>query len=643
MAIASFPSLISFLRSAVFSTLCFFALTTTANATADAESAYVDQLQEKAHRLKLSEQRNWQILLHYKRTLAGGYQSRISDPRFFLSPTGVTDPQAELDATLAGFFQPDAPDGKHPICRFPARLQYLSEQLDIDPAKLPAASCSAQQELIKSVDARSAVLVFPVGHINSPASMFGHTLIRIDGSSKSRLISYAVNYAAETLDSNGLLYAVKGLSGQYKGYYSLMPYYLKVKEYGDMEHRDIWEYRLKLTQDEVDRMLRHTLELEQISSDYYFLDENCSYNLLFLIEAARPTLHLSDRTGLLVLPTNTIQIARESGILEEAEYRPSQGARIAKIASLMDEDNQQLALELAQAKRDPASVMQTGNADVEKRELLDLAAELVQLRLARKELAQEEYSKLYLKILAQRSKLGSNGEELYLIEQPAPPHTGHRTTKIGVGGGARRGDWYGEIHLQPGFHGLLDPDQGFLRGAQIKYLDTAIAYAPETDRLWLKTLHLLDILSLAPRNQFFKPYSWKVAVGWDTEVMENGADSLIFRLNTGGGMSKTSPWGGILYAFGELDVNAGKRLRGTVAAGPGVSVGALEQVKDWWKVQLGGQAFYYCVGDDRLSLKATLAQNFRLAQNSSLGVEYTAEHVDGHFVPQATILWNYYF
>lgn len=642
MAIAS-SSLIAFLRSTVLSSLCFFALTIPVDAAAEGESLYLRHLQEKASQQMLSEQRNWQILLHYKKKLPGGYKSRISDPAFFLSPAGRTDPKAELDATLAGFFQPDAPDGKHPICRFPARLQYLSEQLDIDPSRLPAATCSAQQELVNTIDARSAVLVFPVGHINSPASMFGHTLIRIDGSSKSRLISYAVNYAAETLDSNGFLYAYKGIFGKYKGYYSLMPYYLKVKEYGDLEHRDIWEYRLKLTKDEVDRMLKHTLELEQISSDYYFLDENCSYNLLFLIEAARPTLHLSDRTGLLVLPSNTIEIARESGILEEAVYRPSQGARITRIASVLDEESQQAALELAQGNRATVSVKQTGNGSPEKREVFDLAAELVQLRLARKELAQEEYSKLYLKILAQRSKLGSHTEEQYLIEPPAAPDNGHRTTKIGIGGGARRGDWYGEIHLQPGFHGLLDPDHGYLRGAQIKYLDTAVAYAPETDRLWLKTLHLLDIVSTAPRNRFFKPYSWKVAVGWDTEVMENGEDSLIFRLNSGGGLSKLSPWGGILYAFGELDLNAGKHIRGSVAVGPGVSVGALEQVRDWWKVQLRGRAFYYCLGDDRLSLKASLAQNFRLAQNSSLDVDYTAEMVDGHYVPQATVLWNHYF
>jgi len=631
------------LRSALVSALLLFSLAIPAAPSAAATEGYLDQLLEQATAKGLAGERNWEILLHYKKTLAGGHESRISDPHFFLSETGRTDPKAELDATLAGFFRPEAPDGEHPICRFPARLQWLVEELAVDPARLPAARCSEQQELIKAVDARSAVLVFPVGHINSPASMFGHTLIRIDGSSRSNLISYAVNYAADATDTNGFLYAFKGLFGKYKGYYSLLPYYLKVKEYSDLEHRDMWEYRLKLSRDEVERMLLHTLELERISSDYFFLDENCSFNLLFLIEAARPTLHLTDRTGLLVLPTQTIEIAREAGILEEAMYRPSQGARIVKIASLLDDEQQRAALELAQAKREPASLRDPASREPRKREILDLAAEMAQLRFARKELDLDAYSRVYLKILAERSLLGKGDEDPYVIEPPAPPDAGHKTTKIAMGGGVRRDEWHAELHLQPEFHGLLDPDQGYLKGAQIKFLDTALCFAPASDRLWLKTLHLLDIVSTAPRDRFFKPYSWKVATGWDTEVMADGRDSLIFRINTGGGLAGKSPWGGIAHAFAELDLNAGRRFSGNVAAGPGLTLGTQEQLNDWWKLQLQGQAFFYFLGDDRVALKGMLAQNFRLARNSSLNLELSYGNVQGHSVPEATMLLNHYF
>ena len=38
----------------------------------------------------------------------------------------------------------------------------------------------------------------------------------------------------------------------------------------------------------------HTHEMDKIYSDYYFFDENCSYDLLFLLDVARPWIGLTD-------------------------------------------------------------------------------------------------------------------------------------------------------------------------------------------------------------------------------------------------------------------------------------------------------------------------------------------------------------
>jgi hypothetical protein len=75
------------------------------------------------------------------------------------------------------------------------------------------------------------------------------------------------------------LYAIKGLFGFYRGYYSILPYYAKIQEYRDVSDRDIWEYPLNLEYEEVIKLLMHIYELNAIYSDYYFFDENCSYFL----------------------------------------------------------------------------------------------------------------------------------------------------------------------------------------------------------------------------------------------------------------------------------------------------------------------------------------------------------------------------
>ena len=125
--------------------------------------------------------------------------------------------------------------------------------------------------------------------------------------------------------------------------------------------------------------------------------------------------------------------------------------------------------------------------------------------------------------------------------------------------------------------------------------------------------------------------------------MRNGKDYLIYRLNTGGGFSYTSPFGGILYALAEIDANAGSGIRGRVTIGPGLTVGGIERITDWWKIHLNARGVWYKLGDDRYSLKASVGQNFRLSRNNSLSMDYSEEYVNQHRISETSVLWNYYF
>ncbi len=604
---------------------------------------YVENLIREAKQLKLHEERGWRALLHYGKTFTGRYKSKIDDKKFFTSPEGRNDPAAELESTLRSFFLTGSPDGQSSLCRFSARYAWLADRLHIDPAQLPAASCSERDKTFEAIDAQSAVLVFPVGHINSPASMFGHTLIRIDSSSKSSLISYAVNYSAANTDSNGLSYAWKGLTGMYKGFYSLMPYYDKVREYNDLEHRDMWEYRLNLTAPEVKRMLEHIWELQNIESSYYFMDENCSYNLMFLIEVARPELQLTDKVGLFVLPSDTVRIVINSGIVEDVRYRASQGTRLRKMISLLDPDGQKTAYDISFQKDDPARVKNSSVSSIEKIKILDLATGFVQFRYSRKEIEKDVYSRSFLKILSERSTLGAAPEDLYETEEPARPEEGHGSTRISMAAGVHGGELFGELNIRPEFHALLDPDQGYLPGAQIKFFDTAVRYGVDYERFYLKTLHIIDIVSISPRDTFFKPLSWKINTGFDREMLHNKEEHLIYRINSGGGFSYASPFGGIWYLMAELDVNASPEFRAFVTAAPGLSLGVAEQISGSSKILLNVSGYWYGLGDDRTSIKAAFGLNHRLTQNNSLSLEASQEYMNRHPLSEVALRWNYYY
>ena len=313
---------------------------------------YLAELKEEAARRRLQDDRYWDILLFYK-PAAGGRKSLVDDPRFFLAPDGKNDPGAELSATLETFFDDTlSPPAR---CRFPARYEWLKGTLPIDETRLPATECPRLDNTLRTINAKSASLIFSSGHMNAPASMFGHTFLRLDGDYESPLLSYAVNYAA-TIDrkDGGVAYAFKGLFGFYPGYFSILPYYTKVREYASMEQRDLWEYRTNLTEAEVRRMTLHVLEMEGIYSDYYFLDENCSYELLFLLEAARPSVDLTDRhRGFFVTPIDTLRSVLAAGLIDNVVFRSSEARKIRRKAEGADPAEIDLAKALASGDAAP--------------------------------------------------------------------------------------------------------------------------------------------------------------------------------------------------------------------------------------------------------------------------------------------------
>src|SRR5690606_33177830 len=162
---------------------------------------------------ELAEQPFWLALRHYEAARLGGWRSHVDDAQFFLAEQGAHDPQAELRATLAALYAPLSDADQHAQCRYPARTRWLREQLQLDD--LPAVTCSEYEAWLADVNPHSTVLVFPAAYLNSPSSMFGHTLLRIDPpdfAQSTAMLSYALNFGAYIEGSdNSILYAWKGL------------------------------------------------------------------------------------------------------------------------------------------------------------------------------------------------------------------------------------------------------------------------------------------------------------------------------------------------------------------------------------------------------------------------------------------------
>jgi hypothetical protein len=603
---------------------------------ADAQNSnHLDYLLNQARQKELHNKRYWHILLHYQQNILGT-KSLIDDPDFFLSSNGKFDPGAELEASIKTFFRKDAKETDLPICRFIARYTWLKEQLDFDGLNVPLFECKK----VDQVNPKSATLVFPTYYMNNPASMFGHTLINIETDYSNPLLAKSVNYSALTKETNGILFAIKGLFGFYKGYYSVLPYYMKIQQYSDISQRDIWEYRLNLSVVELERMVRHIRELEDIYADYFFFDENCSYNLLYLLEAARPSVRLTDKFSLWTIPIDTIREVEKAGLIESAVFRPSKASKIRHKISLMDANSIVVAKKIINGKTDPASILDLDITREEKILILDFVTDYTGYRYAKKKITEGQYQKVLLNALKLRSKLGKR-DQPYRPTPPLQPDRGHGSMKFSAELGVNTGESFLEIGIRPAFSDLLDNNNQ--QGMQIEFFDTRLRYYFSDDKFVLDSFDIIDIVSISPMDKFFKPLSWKVQAGAYREIMADGRESAIFRLNTGGGLSYDTPYLGLCYIFIVPEFQYGVDLEKDFALGGGISIGATRDMTDWWKFHISVRQIYFELGDDHHSGKVALLQNFVLSKNNHIRVDVSREKTFSIYNTEAGIRWCRFF
>lgn len=362
-------------------------------------------------------------------------------------------------------------------------------------------------------------------------------------------MSYAINYAAQTDETNGITFAYKGLFGGYYGFYSMLPYYEKLKEYRDSESRDVWEYDLNLTPDEVMAMIRHIWELQRMNSWYFFFDENCSYHMLWLVEIARPSVHLRDHFTYHVIPAETVRAMEEEGLVSTKYFRPSKRTKLLAYEKHLGSESVNAVKVLAsgELKADEFATKEVSNT--QKRYALEAAAELVEHDYIGGKLSKEVYAKRYHELLMNRSFLGQ-GESL-IIDEKANPDTAHYAARISVAQG-----WFDQrspllIGWRPAYHDLSEDDTGYLNGAQIEFLDVQAGI--EHHKVSLEKFTVLSLASITPVSPFFKPFSWRMKSGWDRDY---GSDRLSFvtRVGAGSAVGNEQVFG---YVLSEPEVRLG--------------------------------------------------------------------------------------
>jgi hypothetical protein len=591
---------------------------------------YLEELVNLAHRAKLADDREWQLLLHYRENIFGGQTSEQDDPGFFMSPDGKTDPQAELDATLKQFFSDELVGrSKQPAqCAFIARYHWLRERLKFDDSRLQKMPCQRFDRWFNEFEAQSITLIFASAFLNNPASMFGHTFLRIDQkgqTEQTRILAYTINYAAYVPPDAGIAYPILGIFGGYSGYFSTYPYYLKVQEYRDFENRDIWEYRLNFTENQVRRLLMHAWELGNAAFDYFFFKENCSYHLLALLEYADPTLHLTDEFLFWTVPAETVRlIASKPGLVSSIAYRPSRSNVIRRKRESLSFHERALADRITQ---DLGALMSPEFAQLSltrKAFLLDLASDYLRYRMDTADSPPPDLKEQNRAILTARSQLRIPSEPFSIVPFAKQPELGHKTSRASVGSGWRNDDTFEEFTVRAGYHDLLDPEIGYTPDAQIELASISLRHYNRADQTRIERATLANVMSLSPMDSLFHMPSWKINVGMNTirfggcQLCSNGV------ANGGIGAALESHWlkREVLFAFAEAEANYSHAYEENHRVGGGGTVGLLADLTDRWKLMASGTYLRFPLGDKSDDFRWFVGQRYTLSRNWAIRLEY---------------------
>lgn len=539
----------------------------------------------------------WRLLLHEAPHRPG--TSEIDSSDFFLSPNGKTNFQDELAQTVRFLSEPpDFRMGKlpqHPQCLFPERTRFLTEKLNL---KLPKVSCPEFIEWKSRFHPNALTLVYAAPFLGSPASMFGHTFLKMRSKNSAAPLSYALSFEAAAGESPGIVYALYGLIGLYPGIFNVLPYHMKLQVYTSMESRDLWEYELPATPEGIDRMLNHLWELGPQFADYFFFDENCSYHLLALLEiASSPPKKIRNAFRLMAIPSDTLAAAVKAFGNSQISLRPSLSNTLTFRLNQMNQEDRKSFFQLL---TNPLSASESTPPQV-------LDAVLDGLRMKRtSKTDQISYASDPNEnhLLALRAAMPTIPQPAQVITAPpwppssSPPHLGHRSSKLGVAYGletdAASQTQFTDLKFRPAFHDEIDPSEGHLPFSSLNIARTTLRiHWQDKPKIFLQELTLAEVKSFGPPDILSKPIVWQIWGGYRQPLDLSCRDCGVGHFQGGWGLSQNFGlpfWNWMMLLNGTLEV--GNSLAAAARIAPSLKAIGLLDLPNL-RLALSSEAFWF--------------------------------------------------
>ena len=552
----------------------------------------------------LAQHTTWRRLLYFIDDKKGVFakknnKSLVDDNDFFLSANGQQDSAAELDATLIALSKEmttahkignsskaQASNNDSVLCRFPARVNWLTQTLGIDISSLQA-DCPELDSWMKKLAPEQLSVMFAEEYLDNPISAFAHTLLRIDSAISAKDFTqihhaYALN---DTVDGDKedsfAIFTAKSLTGGYNNIIEIDPYPKKLADYLQVDERDTWTYQLDLTPSEVQQIMLHVWETKDLALPYYFATDNCASEILRLIDSVRPKQHLLSQLPYVVVPSDVVNLLNKEKLLASSRYTPADSS-------------------VRQAQLNKATQA---------------------AKLGYQDLTKDTANKIKSADINPASSLSADGQNLLPLTIDVSnnnPLDRHSLQRASLGIGHRGDNSYIDLGVRAGFHDTLDRSAGFDQFFNLEGLAATLRLYDHKDNdednnqpesVVLQNVTLIRGRSFNPVNSAQKGTTWGVSVE-ATRIndgsQQEGADHLVAsttveygkswalgtaRANTG----EMPPQ--LCYTLATGAVQAGRGINKGYRVGAGINAGCLYQINNRLRAQAQLQLPYWYHGN----------------------------------------------
>ncbi|MCZ8156369.1 MAG: DUF4105 domain-containing protein [Leptospira sp.] len=580
---------------------------------------------ENAEKEKVYFEKGWLDRLRYKRNLFSGFHSEVVSDSFFLSKDGMGNPRKELLASIRAIFatkrlnvqQSERENDIYPECVFPERFHWLRQRFQITNTMAFKPDCKRFQNWKNSLQVKNVKLVFASHYLQAPASMFGHTFLKLDGeqsnlvgSKFSELLDYGIGYAADPGDISPVHYVFGGIAGGYNGKFSIFPYYMKVNEYNDLESRDLWEYSFQLNEEERDILVRHLWEMGNAEFPYYFQKENCAYQLLRLLEVVKGDLNLGQKYQLTLSPQDLLRLLVKTNLFVNVNpvHRPSLLNQIQSDIMNLTEEEKETFFELVE-EMNVLSRKQVSSDSLKLKEInmetqTAIVPILINTYLYKFPNSREEGDRTYYnRLLSLQSSLPIKEEvksvEPSMIElnQKNSPEKAHGGSRISFAYGNSSLGNFIEIGTRIAQHDLLNANLGLPKHSEIQFFNVK-ARQYEDKKTELTSLDLVKLVSLTPYNSISQKLSYLFAIGSDTVQMPNTeVRKQVGNLEMLGGYSLASEFTkgmnvGVLSFLGGARLQSNSDFRFGMRYGPQLTLNYQYEIGKWKLVWMYSYVYF---------------------------------------------------